>query len=300
MYRILVHGGAIVDDQDYRQDLKKDYKKALKKSLQEGKNTLDKGGEAVDIAQKCVEVLEDCGLFDAGQLGAEYSSEGKKELDASIMNGKDLKAGSVTCVEKIKNPIKAARCVMDKTWHVMLSGRGAEDLAKQEDLKMVDPKDKAFFNEHHWKYYLKAKKDNKFKTGHSTVGAVVLDQKGNLAAATSTGGLNFKRPGRIGDTPIIGAGIYAKNEVCAVACTGYGEYFMRVCASYSIFAKIRYCHQSLEEATQSTLKEIEDLGGLGGIIALDHQGNVVRKKNCQGMFTGLLDENENIEITMIY
>ena len=219
------------------------YKNKIREALEKGSDTLKKGGTSLDAVEVVIKIFEDSPLFNAGK-GAVFNDEGKNELDAAIMDGKTIKAGAVTGVTTVKNPITAARAVMEKTNHVMLTGAGADKFAKEAGLVIVDPS--YFFDQKRWDQYLKGKNKSNVKdtnpvnTKHGTVGAVALDIYSNLAAGTSTGGLSNKKYGRVGDSPIIGAGTYANNKTCAVSCTGTGEYFIRNVVAYDMSALMEY------------------------------------------------------------
>jgi beta-aspartyl-peptidase (threonine type) len=234
-------------------------------------------------------------LFDAGR-GAYYTKEGVPEMDAAIMNGRTLEAGSVASVKHIANPIHLARLVMEKTPHVLLVGEGAEEFAKSQGIELVSPY--YFYTEREWKRFQDAEKEKKAGSGHGTVGVVALDQAGNLAAGTSTGGTVLKMPGRVGDSPIIGAGTYANNEGCAISATGVGEYFMRNVVASDICARERYLHVSLDQAADDVvMKELVAQHGEGGVIALDRQGNVATPFNTTGMLTGVVRADAKIKMS---
>ncbi len=274
-YALMLHGGAgNFDSNNFTAEEKADYRNIFEQVLIVGDSLLRNGIAAIDVAVICVAMLEDCPLFNAGK-GAVFTAEGRHELDASVMNGKDLKAGAVAGVSTIKNPVLAARRVMDSTEHVMLIGPGAEKFAALQGLTLVD---NTYFStpEMHQRYL------NASKSG--TVGAVVLDRHGNLAAATSTGGMMMKKHGRVGDSPIIGAGTYADNKTCAVSCTGHGEYFIRYMAAFNIVAMMRYQQLSLEEACRRSIREMADAGGTGGVIAIDTNANVFAYFSTKSMF----------------
>jgi L-asparaginase / beta-aspartyl-peptidase len=265
---------------------------AMVKAIQAGYAILAAGGKSLDAVEATIRVMEDSGLFDAGR-GAYYSRDGIPELDASLMDGKTLAVGSVASVKHIANPIHLARLVMDKTPHVMLVGSGAEEFARSQGIELVSPF--YFYNEHLWEIYLHAKsEEEKKKTSelleqqeHGTVGAVALDQSGNLAAGTSTGGTEMKLPGRVGDSPIIGAGTYANNESCGVSGTGVGEFYIRNIVAADICERVRYLHVSLKKAADDVvMKELVEQKAEGGVIALDPQGNVVTTFNTGGMMNG--------------
>jgi beta-aspartyl-peptidase (threonine type) len=279
----------------------------LQNALNTGNDVLKKGGTALDAVEATIKILEDDSLFNAGK-GAVFTNEGKNELDASIMDGKTLKAGAVAGVTNIKNPITAARAVMDKSEHVMMAGKGAELFAAVNGCTIVDPS--YFFTTQRWNDLLEAKKDDSLKALHrdsttgflkqpdnhdykyGTVGAVALDTYGNLAAATSTGGMTDKRYGRIGDSPIIGAGTYADNNTCAVSCTGWGEYYIRLVMAKTISDKIEFAHESLKTAAdEMIMKKLPALGGDGGLIAVDKNGNFTMSFDTDGMYRGYVKSN---------
>jgi len=263
-------------------------------AIKQGYAILAAGGTSLDAVETTIRSMEDSGLFDAGR-GAYYTRAGVPEMDAAIMDGRTLAAGSVASLQHIANPIHLARLVMEKTPHVMLVGPGAEEFAQSEGIELVSPF--YFYNEHLWEYYKKTKSAEEKKKSsalkgdrddeHGTVGVVALDQQGNLAAGTSTGGTILKMPGRVGDSPIIGAGTYANNESCAVSATGTGEFFMRNVVAADVCERVRYLHVSLEHAADDVvMKELVDQHGDGGVIALDRQGNVTTPFNTTGMMTG--------------
>ena len=236
---------------------------------------------ALDAVVAAVVVLEDSPLFNAGR-GSSFNSDGEIEMDASIMDGATLRAGAVAAVRRIRNPILAARAVMEATRHVLLAGAGAERFARAQGLKLERPE---YF---HTARRLSALKRN-LKNYHGTVGAVALDADGNLAAATSTGGYTGKMPGRVGDSPIIGAGTYADNRACAVSGTGLGEAFIRAAVGHDVCARMRYSNASLGAATRAALRNVADLGADGGLIAVDRRGNVAMPFNSEGMFRACID-----------
>jgi beta-aspartyl-peptidase (threonine type) len=265
---------------------------AMVKAIQSGYTILSHGGSSLDAVEATIRIMEDAGLFDAGR-GAYYDRDGIPELDASIMDGRTLAAGSVASVKHIANPIHLARLVMEKTPHVMLVGEGAERFAQSQGIELVSPF--YFYNGHLWEMYERAKsEDEKKKTSellrdqeHGTVGVVALDESGNLSAGTSTGGTSLKMPGRVGDSPIIGAGTYANNQSCAVSGTGVGEFYIRNIVAADICERVRYLHVSLEQAADDVvMKELVDQKGEGGIIAIDPHGNVATTYNTNGMMTG--------------
>lgn len=280
---LVIHGGAVFGPEDYREDRDGEYRAALSRALDAGYAALHGGKPALDAVERAIQVLEECGLFDAGR-GAVFTSDGKNELDASIMDGRTRKAGAVAGVNRIKHPISAARKVMEDTWHVLLVGTGAEEFAEQMKLEMVDPK--YFFNEERWRDHCALRDAQPKQASHETVGAVALDRDGNLAAGTSTGGLEMKHWGRVGDSPIIGAGTYADNQTCAVSCTGQGEFFIRNAIAYDVTALMKYRSLSVYEATAEVMRKLKDDGGIGGLIALTAQGDIAMPYVTEGMFRG--------------
>lgn len=282
-----VHGGAGTITRDgMTPDLEESYRAALTQALRAGFSILDTGGTSLDAVEAAIRVLEDSPLFNAGR-GAVFSSAGTNELDASIMDGSTLMAGGVTGVKRLKNPISAARLVMEKSWHVLLSGEGAEFFARENGFEWVSPE--YFRTERRWQQWQKTQEGKE-----GTVGAVALDRMGNLAAGTSTGGLTGKRFGRVGDSPIVGAGTYANNRTCAVSGTGEGEYFMRGLVAYDISALMEYQGLSLNRAAHRVVMEkLVDLGGSGGVIAIDQHGNVVMPFTTEGMYRGYIDPQGN-------
>lgn len=290
---IVIHGGAgNIIKENMKPETEQLYLEKLNDALSVGSNILLNGGSSLDAVTAAIIIMEDSPLFNAGK-GAVFTAEGKNEMDASIMDGSNLMAGAVAGVQTIKNPILAAREVMEHSKHVMLMGEGADIFAKEHGLKIEDSS--YFFTERRWKSLQKANKD-KF----GTVGAVALDMNGNLAAATSTGGMTNKMKGRIGDTPIIGAGTYADNKSCAVSGTGHGEYFMRNVVAYDIAALMKYSGVSLKQASNYVImKKLKDQGGGGGIIALDKAGNFVMTFNTKGMYRGYKNSN-GFEEVLIY
>jgi len=225
--------------------------------------------------------MEDSPLFNAGR-GAVYNADGRHELDAAIMDGKRLRAGAVACVERIRNPVLAARAVMEHSRHVLLAGKGAERFAGKQGLKMVSQK---YFGT---AARLEALRRN-LQSHHGTVGAVALDRDGNLAAATSTGGYTGKLPGRIGDSPLVGAGTYADNRACAVSGTGQGEAFIRALVAYDVAARMRYRRAALAAAARAALANVARLGGDGGLVAVDRRGNIAMPFNSEGMYRASID-----------
>ena len=287
---LVAHGGA-GDYSNMKPEQVEMRRAAMLKAVQAGYTILANKGSSLDAVEATIRVMEDSGLFDAGR-GSYYTREGVPEMDAAIMDGRTLSAGSVASLKHIANPIHLARLVMEKTPHVMLVGEGAEEFAKSQGVELVSPY--SFFNEREWERYKNAKTAEEKKKSaeffaheeHGTVGVVVLDQGGNLAAGTSTGGTVMKMPGRVGDSPIIGAGTYANNESCAVSGTGTGEFYMRNIVAADICERVRYLHVTLEQAANDVvMKELVEQHGDGGVIALDPKGNVAAPFNTNGMMT---------------
>lgn len=284
-YTLVIHGGVGYMDKNTLPDsIAEKYKAKLQQVLDSGTYILKNGGTALDAVTKCITIMENSPLFNAGK-GAVFNADGVNEMDASIMDGSNLMAGAVANVHTIKNPILAARAVMEHTPHVLLITKGAEDFAKKQGLQIVDPS--YFFTESRWKSYLRVKERKERGEKHGTVGAAALDIYGNLAAGTSTGGMTYKMPGRVGDSPIIGAGTYADNSTCAVSCTGHGEYFIRNVVAYDIGALMKYSQLSLKEAANYVvLEKLKKQKADGGIIAVDKFGNFALTFNTSGMFRG--------------
>ena len=291
---LVAHGGA-GDYTKMTPEMIETRRGAMAKAVGAGYQVLVHGGPGLDAVEATIRVLEDSGLFDAGR-GAYYTKEGVPEMDAAIMDGRTLQAGSVASVKHIANPIHAARLVMEKTPHVLLVGEGAEEFAKSQGVELVSPY--YFYTEREWKRFQDAEKQKQAGSGHGTVGVVALDQAGNLAAGTSTGGTVLKMPGRVGDSPIIGAGTYANNESCAVSATGTGEYFMRNVVASDICARVRYLHVSLEQAANDVvMQELVAQHGDGGVIALDRRGNIAAPFNTTGMLTGTVGNGGRIKMS---
>ena len=305
---LVIHGGAgTISRKSMSPEKEQEYRNALQHALDTGFSVLKNGGKSMDAVIAAITFLEDCPLFNAGK-GAVFTYSGKNELDASIMDGSNLKAGAVAGVTTIKNPIRAAHAVMTESEHVMLAGRGAEQFAAEHGLKIVDPS--YFVDSARYQRFLERRKREGTKDGASasesekekkfgTVGAVALDQYGNIAAGTSTGGMSDKRYGRVGDSPIIGAGTYAKNNTCGVSATGWGEYFIRLAVAHDISAMMEYAGLSLEEAADSVImKKLAALGGDGGIIALDRKGNISMTFNTEGMYRGYIRSPGKAQVFM--
>lgn len=278
-WSIALHGGAgNMKKEFFSQEQINNYQAELLKALNVGRNILANGGTSLDAVEQVVRYLEDCPLFNAGK-GAVFTHDGKNELDAAIMDGRNLAAGAITCVGDIKNPITAARMVMEKSAHVMMAGKGASDFARSQGVEMVDSS--YFFTQPRWDDLQKVLAREKM----GTVGCVALDSHGNLAAATSTGGMTNKRYNRVGDAPIIGAGTYANNSTCAVSATGHGEYFIRYTVAHDISALIDYKGLNLTAAVKLVVNDkLVKADGSGGVIAVDKDGNVSLEMNTTGMF----------------
>ena len=298
-YTLVIHGGAGVMSKEKMTAAKQaEYKAVLNEALVLGNRMLADGENATNVVVKVINVLENSPLFNAGK-GAVFTHEGKNELDASIMEGKTLNAGAVAGVSDIKNPINAAREVMHNSPHVMLSGKGASEFAKLQGLEIVP--NSYFYTEQRYKSLQRLqnrerKRTQKDNTG--TVGCVVLDSHGNLCAGTSTGGMTNKRFGRIGDSPVIGAGTYANNKTCAVSCTGHGEYYIRLGFARDISALMEYKNLTVQEACREEIKKLTELKGTGGVIAVDGNGNVAMEFNTSGMFRAYIKSTGEKEIAI--
>tara|TARA_Y100001949_G_scaffold175515_1_gene185488 strand:- start:288 stop:1256 length:969 start_codon:yes stop_codon:yes gene_type:complete len=288
-FSIAIHGGAgTITRKNMTPEKENAYRSKLKETLNVGYSILNKGGTSLDAVEATIRIMENSELFNAGK-GAVFTNAGTNELDASIMDGRNLKAGAVARVKTVKNPISAARKVMEETWHVMLSGDGADKFAKEQGLDIVDPN--YFYTQRRWDSLKKIQVEK-----HGTVGCVALDKHGNLAAGTSTGGLTNKRWGRVGDSPIIGAGTYANNQTCAVSGTGQGEYFIRGNVAYDVSAIMEYKGKSVGEAAQNVIRKLSDKGGNGGIITMDSKGNISMPFNTAGMYRGFRKAGQAPEI----
>ena len=304
-YVIAIHGGAgTILRSNMTNEIEQKYKMALNESILAGENILLNSGLAIDAVEAAIRSLENNPLFNAGR-GSVFSHEGEHEMDASIMNGKDLMAGAVAGVKNVKNPITLAKSVMQHSNHVFMAGQGAEVFAKQLNIEMAP--NEYFFEQMRYDQLIQAKSndrieldhvDNKFENGEKkfgTVGAVALDVFGNISAGTSTGGMTNKKHGRVGDTPIIGAGTYANNQTCAVSCTGHGEFFIRSVVAYDISCLIEYKGFSLKEACNLVVKDkLVKIGGEGGLIALDARGNIELCFNSEGMYRASKKSNEEL------
>ena len=324
---IAIHGGAgTILRASMSASAETEYQAALHAVLSAGQRVLADGGSALDAVCEAVRLLEDCPLFNAGR-GAVYTAAGTHELDAAIMDGSTLEAGAICCVKRVRNPILAARCVLERSEHVLFTGEGAEAFAAAQGLELVDP---AYFDtEMRRRQWLLARDQRRAMLDHDgatlaavssanrddepaphepidpnrkfgTVGAVALDQNGHVAAATSTGGVTNKQVGRVGDTPLIGAGCYADDATCAVSTTGSGEMFMRMVAAYDVAAQMAYRNVSLQEAAHDVvMNRLPKIDGRGGLIAVDARGNVTLPFNTEGMYRGFARVGE-APVTAIY
>ena len=293
-YVLVVHGGAgVITRASMDSVTETSYRAALDSALSIGEKILADGGTSLDAVEAVVIWMEDNPLFNAGK-GAVFTYAGINELDASIMSGKDLMAGAVGGVKHVKNPIKLARAVMEKSEHVMLVGAGAEEFAKDHGIELVDST--YFFTQRRWDSHMEGLEEIKAADAekrHGTVGAVALDKHGNLAAATSTGGMTNKRWNRIGDTPVIGAGTYANNATCAVSSTGHGEYFIRWAVAHDISAMMEYKGASLKDAASHVVMDkLMAAKGEGGIIGVDRSGQIAMTFNSEGMYRGYAKPGE--------
>ena len=310
-FSIIIHGGAgTILKKNMTPEKEVAYKAKLEEAIRVGYEILKNGGSSLNAVQKTINVMEDSPLFNSGK-GAVFTNAGTNEHDASIMDGKTLNAGASAGTTTVRNPINLARKVMENSPHVMLSGKGAEQFAKEQGLEIVDPK--YFYTERRYKalqrilekeknesnqedktaFYDPEIKDSKF----GTVGCVALDKDGNLAAGTSTGGMTNKRWGRIGDSPIIGAGTYANNATCAISSTGWGEYFIRAMVAHDISALMEYKGLTLKEAANEVIqKKLPELGGDGGIVAVDKHGNMVAEFNTAGMYRATMNDKGELMV----
>lgn len=308
-FAIIIHGGAgTILKKNMTTEREEAYKAKLEEAIRVGYDILKNGGTSLDAVQKTINIMEDSPLFNAGK-GAVFTNAETNELDASIMDGKTLNAGASAGTTTVRNPINLARVIMDKSPHVMMAGVGAETYAEEQGLTIVEPN--YFYTEnrfnslkriikqeenekmHMSSFYDPEIKDSKF----GTVGCAALDKDGNLAAGTSTGGMTNKRYGRVGDAPIIGAGTYANNNSCAVSSTGWGEYFIRAMVAHDISALMQYKGLSLKEAAQEVIqKKVPELGGDGGIVAVDKDGNMVAEFNTAGMYRATMNDKGELTI----
>lgn len=307
-----IHGGIGVDKKDMTPELEKDVRAGLRSALEAGHAKLKNGGTSLDAVEAAIRVMEDLPVFNAGK-GAVFTNAGTNELDASIMEGKTKKAGAMAGVMTVKNPISGARAVMEKSKHVLLIGPGADAFAKQQGLEIVPP---SYFSTEHrrkaieeiWKREEEAKKRRsdageiplelpRKKSEYGTVGAVSLDAAGNLAAGTSTGGMTNKMAGRVGDSPIIGAGTYADNEAAAISCTGHGEFFIRYSVSHEIVAQIKYRAATAAAAADDVInRQLKDAGGEGAAIVLDRSGKFTSAYNSEGLYRGCITRDGKIHV----
>ncbi|MBO3099261.1 isoaspartyl peptidase/L-asparaginase family protein [Gelidibacter pelagius] len=304
-YSIAIHGGAgTLVKGLMTAELEAAYKAALETALNAGYSVLETGGTALDAVETAVKLLEDTPLFNAGK-GSVFTAEGTHEMDASIMDGQTLKAGAVSLITGIKNPVALARDIMDKSYHVFLAGEGAMTFAKSNGYEILDPV--YFYDEVRYQQWQGIKDSDSFQLDHSvkkdgkfgTVGAVACDQNGNTAAATSTGGMTNKKWGRVGDSPMIGAGTYANDTTCAVSCTGSGEFFIRGVVAYDVSCLMEYKGLSLQQAAHEVINtRILKIGGDGGLIAVDAQGNIAMPFNTEGMYRGFRTSSGEVEIAI--
>jgi len=306
-FGLVIHGGAgTIERSNMTPEKEREYRAGLERALTAGYEVLKREGSSLDAVEAAVRVLEDDPHFNAGR-GSVFTSAGTNEMDAAIMDGRTLAAGAVAAVKHVKNPISLARLVMEKSGHVMMDGQGAEAFAKENGMELVDQK--YFFTQDRWEALQKIKAARKERTSgagkafiitdqdrHGTVGAVARDKNGNLAAATSTGGTTNKRPGRVGDSPVIGAGTYANNATCAVSATGDGEYFIRASVGHDLSALMDYKGMSLKDAAQAVLDKVAKLGGTGGLVAIDGDGNVTLPFNTAGMYRGYVDSSGKLVV----
>ncbi len=301
-FAIAVHGGAgTILKSLMTPEKEQAYQQGLTEALNAGYRILEQGGSALDAVESAVMALEDFPLFNAGR-GAVFTNKGTHEMDASIMDGKTLEAGAVSGISNVQNPVHLARVIKEKSGHVFLCGNEAEVFAKQMNLPFQP--NEYFYEEGRYKQWQEVKDSDGYQLDHTvnsgegkkfgTVGAVALDADGNIAAATSTGGMTNKRFGRVGDSPIIGAGTYANNHTCAISCTGHGEYFIRAVVAYDISCLMEYKGYNLKQACDFVVKDkLVKFGGEGGLIAIDTQGNIELPFNSEGMYRGFRREGEN-------
>ncbi len=294
-YALAIHGGAGVIPKDMEEERKQEYFDALEEALRLGRDRLDGGGAALDVVEEVVRFLEDVPLFNAGK-GAVFTHEGRNELDAAIMDGRDLSCGAISGVTTVKSPITLARKVMEESPHVFFTGAGAEVFADEMGVERVESD--YYFTERRWEQLQKKLAEEEVGDDkHGTVGAVALDREGNLAAATSTGGMTNKRYGRVGDVPIIGAGTYANNKTAAISCTGWGEKFIRNNVSHDVSAIMEYKGLGVEAAAKEVVHGKLDPGD-GGLIAVSHTGEIALVFNSDGMFRGAADSGGRFEVAI--
>ena len=317
---LAIHGGAgTILRSEMTAELEKEYRQGLENALSAGWRILKQNGSALEAVEAATIELENFPLFNAGR-GAVFTHEGKNEMDACIMDGRLIRAGAIAFVHGVKNPVRLARLVMEKTPHVLLAGRGADEFAREMRVELED--DQYFFTDFRYQQLLKARAQGVVQLDHTpeephlveetvadpkfdmnpnaarsaehqkpmgTVGAVACDSQGNIASATSTGGMTNKKYGRVGDTPLVGAGTYADNRTCAVSCTGHGEFFMLGVTAYDVAARMKYKNLALSDAACETIEDLTLLGGEGGLIAVDAFGNVALPFNSAGMYRGFVN-----------
>ncbi|MBI3924466.1 MAG: isoaspartyl peptidase/L-asparaginase [Armatimonadetes bacterium] len=293
-YALAIHGGAGLTDRNL--EGAEDYLEALEGVLRAGVGWLEDGVSSLDVVERTIEMLEECPLFNAGR-GAVFNRLGAHELDAAIMDGRTLSCGAVTCVRTVRNPIRLARLVMERTPHLLLAGDGAEEFAREMGLERMDPH--FFFTERRYRQLKQARNLQRVALDHEfgTVGAVALDRERNLAAGSSTGGMINKMPGRVGDTPIVGAGLFADNRTCAVSCTGRGERFLGQVVAHRISDRVEFGGMDLEQAVEESLRQRLSPGD-GGVIAVDPSGRLVLEKTAVGMFRGAADSGGRFEVAI--
>jgi beta-aspartyl-peptidase (threonine type) len=319
---LAIHGGAgTILRSEMTAELEQEYRGGLENALRKGFEILSRNGSAMDAVEAAVVELENFPLFNAGR-GSVFTHEGKNEMDAAIMNGANLRAGAVAFLKNVKNPIHLARLVMERTEHILLAGNGANEFAREMNVEFET--DAYFFTDFRYQQLLKAREAGVVQLDHTadeaaiieetetenkpkseirnpksalgTVGAVACDFQGNLAAATSTGGMTNKKFGRIGDTPIIGSGTYAENATCAVSCTGHGEYFMVGVTAFDVAARMKYKGLNLEDAALEAVENLTNIGGEGGFIAVDGRGNIALPFNSDGMYRGFVKADGEIVV----
>ena len=300
---LAIHGGAgTILREKMTAEREAAYRNSLKQALLRGWAVLNQEGAAINAVEAAVCALEDDPLFNAGR-GSVFTHEGKHEMDASIMSGEDLRAGAVAAVSQIKNPVRLARRVMEETEHVFLCGSGAEEFAREMNCEFAPPE--YFYEQLRYEQLLQARREGAVQLDHTpakkfgTVGAVACDLRGNLAAATSTGGMTNKRFGRVGDTPLIGAGTYADNSTCAVSCTGHGEFFIRAVAAYDVACLMKYKGLPLAEACAQVVNvHLHEMGGEGGLIAVDREGNIALTFNSEGMYRAWITQGREAQVAI--
>jgi len=299
-FALALHGGAgTLQRGDMDKEREASYRAGLRRALIAGRDVLTDDGSALDAVTEAVRALEDDPLFNAGR-GAVFTRTGTQEMDAAVMDGREHRAGAVAGIFGPKNPVLAARAVMERSPHVLLIGSGAVAFCREAGLEFAEPD--YFFTEARWRalqdMLAEAGGDDEARR-HGTVGAVALDRAGNLAAATSTGGMTGKLPGRVGDSPIIGAGTFADNATCAVSATGHGEFFIRYAVAHEIAARIAHARQPLAAAAEAVVSKLGQVGGSGGVVAVGRDGSVALPFNCAGMYRGYV-QDDGIVYTAIY